>query len=153
MGRINRIKLWFTIFLVGVPALVHALRTGSYVVDPANHSTFWIGPVSTTLPFVFLALLFLAHCERDKRSRSASAVSTFPRSAYWGAAMAWLAMMAFTLFLVSHPPGSKTSSTMAIAVMLTPFFYIPWLLAGYTVGALVGRFWGKWKYTKPLATA
>jgi hypothetical protein len=139
----NRINLWFAILLVAVPALIHALFRGSYVVDPDGYRrTFWIGPISTTIPFVFLALLFLAHCQRYKRSGSVSA--TFPKSAYWGSAMAWLAMIAFTLFVASQPPGPKVSSTMAIAVVMTPFFYVPLLLFPYAFGTIVGRFWSKW---------
>ncbi len=142
MSRTSTINLGFAILLVGVPALINALYTGSYLVNPdGDVRTFWIGPISTTLPFAFLALIFLAHCERYKRNRSALAISTFPRSAYLGAAMAWLAMMAFTLFLHSQTPGPKTSSTMAIAVISTPFFYIPLLLPAYAFGAIVGRLW------------
>jgi hypothetical protein len=60
--------------------------------------------------------------------------------------------MAFTLFLVFQPPGPKISSTMAIAVILTPICYVPLLMFPYAFGALVGRFWSKWEFTKRLTT-
>jgi len=90
MDRTDSIKMWFAIvFLVAIPALVHTLFKGAYVVTsdgrpvqythvklPPNspvegkyvanrddgRRTFWIGPFSSTLPFIFLALLFHAHC-------------------------------------------------------------------------------------------
>jgi uncharacterized membrane protein YhaH (DUF805 family) len=101
-----------------------------------DHGTYWIGPISTTIPYFFLALLFLAHCF-DLKSRSR-------RSAYCGAVMAWVAMMASTVFIIFHIPG-KMTSTMGLAVAFTPFCYIPFLVVPYIVGAIVGRLWTKWK--------
>ena len=135
MNRRDVIKLWFTIvFLIAIPVLVHALFKGAYQMD--NRGTFWIGPISTTVPYLFLTLLFLAHCALLKtKSRE---------SAYCGAIAAWLGMMAFTVFLFLQTPGPKHSSTMGIAVALTPFCYIPFLFLPYIVGAIVGLFWS-WK--------
>jgi hypothetical protein len=135
MNRAEAIKLWFsTVFLVAIPVLVHVLFEGAYVVNPdTSHRTFWIGPVSTTTPYLFLAILFLAHCGRLK--------SKSRRSAYCGAVMAWLGMMGFTIFLVFQTPGPQHSSTMGIAVALTPFCYVPFLFVPYFVGTVVGTCW------------
>jgi len=136
MNRSDAIKWWFaTIFLIAIPALVHALCRGAYKVPPDG--TFWIGPISTTIPYVFLTLLFLAHCF-DLKSKSR-------RSAYCGAIMAWIGMMAFTVFIISHTPG-KMTSTMGIAMGLTPFCYIPSLFSFYIAGTIVDLFWSnKWE--------
>jgi len=122
--------LLFAIVLVAIPAFFHALCKGAY--KPDDLGTFWIGPISTTSPYVFLALLFLAHYPKSQRS------------AYCGASMAWLSMMAFTVFLISQAPGPKISSTMGIAVVFTPFVYIPFLVLPYLVGAIVGGLWTWW---------
>jgi len=133
MGRIGRWSWWFAL-LVGVPALTNWLYCGSYVVDPTNHRTFWIGPIGTTLPFVVLALVFAVHHEWESRRSKAF----IPHSARWGAGAAWLAMMGLTLSLITHPHGPETSSTMAIAVLLTPILYFLLLLIAYPIGALLG---------------
>lgn len=164
----NAVKLLFAlVFLVAIPAMVHALFEGQYVatsdgrpvsyryvelppgspVKGAYVATpdqgrrwYWVGPISNTLPFVFLALLFLAHCGR-LRSRSL-------KSAYYGAVAAWLGMMGFTVYIILHYHSPHLSSTIGIAVMLTPFFYLPFLFVPYAVGSFVGMFWHKWKGEK-----
>ena len=142
MSRIRQ-ELWFSLFLVAVPALVHYLYRGPYAVDlNGDRATFWIGPISTTVPFVFLAGSFLAHCQRYRQRVKDSTPAAFARSAYWGATLAWLSMMGFTLYLTSQAPGPETSSTMGIAVMLTPLFYFPILIGPYLVGAIAQRYWG-----------
>jgi hypothetical protein len=139
MNRKDAIKLWFTIvFLLVIPASVHTLFEGAYVVNPdAYRRTFWIGPVSTTVPYLILTVSFLAHCSMLK--------SHSRRSAYCGAVAAWLGMMAFTIFLIFQNPGPKHSSTMAIAVGLTPFFYIPVLFFSYILGTILDAFWRHWE--------
>lgn len=118
-------------FLITIPTFVHALWMGAY--KPNDLRTFWIGPISTTIPYVVLALLFLAHCFNLK--------SKSQRSAYCGAIMAWLSMMAFTVFLIFQTPGPKLSSTMGIAALFTPFCYIPFLVLPYIIGV-------NWKQTR-----
>jgi len=132
--RKNAIALSFALmFLIAVPVFVHVLCKGAY--KPNDQSTFWIGPVSTTVPYVFLAVLFLAHCAVLK--------SKSRRSAYCGAIMAWLSMMAFTVFLISQTPGPKISSTMVFAAAFTPLFYIPFLVLPYIVGVIASWLWQK----------
>ncbi|MDZ7617468.1 MAG: hypothetical protein U1E05_10715 [Patescibacteria group bacterium] len=135
LRKADAIKWRFAIVvLFAIPVVIHTLCRGAYKVPPDG--TFWIGPISTTMPYVFLALLFLAHCFALKsRSR---------RSAYCGAIMAWISMMAFTVFIVSHTPGRMTS-TMGLAMAFTPVCYIPFLVVPYIIGAIGGRLWTKWK--------
>jgi hypothetical protein len=152
MERANKSRYGFAVLLVAIAALVHTWFTGSYIVDPHGYQrTFWIGPVSTTLPFAFLALAFLVHSERLRRVHRDAA--SFARPAYWGASAAWLAMMAFTAYLIGQTPGPKTSSTMAIALFMTPFCYLPFLVVAYPCGAIAGSLWSKWKNAKRVATA
>lgn len=128
MDRSTRTTLYLAALLVGVPEIVNAIYSGSYVIDPdGNRRTFWIGPISTTVPFVILAIVFFSH----------RAVS---RAAYWGAGAAWLSMMGLTMFLISQAPGPQSSSTMAIAVLFTPICYLPVLVVPYALGTVVGRF-------------
>lgn len=140
-------KSWFVAGLVGVPAFIHTLFTGPYVMAPEGYRrVFWIGPVGTTIPFIFLALVFLVHCEMHKRTVSRSA--TLPRSPYCAATMAWLAMLAFTTFLICQPRG-RISSTIGIAVLFTPFCYIPFLLFPYALRAIAGRLCDKSAHAGP----
>jgi len=132
MGNRSNMLL-FAIVSVAIPAFFHTLCEGAY--KPDDLRTFWIGPISTTIPYVFLAVLFLAHYLNSQRS------------AYCGASMAWLSMMAFTVFVVSQTPGPKISSTMGIAVVLSPFAYIPYLVLPYIVGTIVGELW-TWREKK-----
>ena len=149
--------------LLVIPAAVHYLWEGAYVVtsdgrpvsyryvelppgspvgakyvanpDPGRQG-YWIGPVSSTLPFIFLALLFLAHCF-DLKSRSRM-------SAYCGAIAAWLSMMGFTIFIIAQYRSPHRSSTEGIGIMLAPFRYLPFLFVPYVFGATVGMLWNKW---------
>lgn len=123
----------FALVAVAIPALIHTVWQGSY--QPEGLGTFWIGPVSTTIPFVCLSVLFLAHCYDLEPTRR--------RSAYCGAGLAWICMMALTVLLIFQPPGPKVSSTMGIAVGLTPIIYLPLLAVPYLLGALIGKLWTK----------
>ena len=116
---------------VAIPALVHLFWRGSYMLEGLG--AFWIGPISTTLPFVFLAILFLAHYF-DLKSQSC-------KPAYCGLFLAWPCMMAFTTFIILQTPVPRMTSTMAIAVFLTPFLYIPLIVLPYFAGMLAGDFW------------
>jgi len=130
MNKNNFVDILFALsWLVAVPLFVHALNKGAY--QPEGMGTFWIGPISTTVPYVFLALLFIVH----------SALSRRP--AYCGAGVAWLSMMAFTLFLIFQTPGSDKSSTIGIAVALTPLFYFPLFIVPYVAGTTAGVLWEK----------
>jgi hypothetical protein len=137
-GR-DAIKWWFTIvFLIAIPAWVHTLLKGSFVVNPDRDGwTFWVGPISTTIPYVFLALLFLSHCF-DLKSKSR-------RSAYCGAVMAWVGMMAFTVFLTFQAPGPSRGAFIGLAMGVTDVCYVPFLVVPYIVGTIVGRIWTKRK--------
>ncbi len=121
------------LFLISVPACIHAARNGLYKLN--DDQTFYIGPVSSTLPFVFLALVFLAHC-RDLKNQS-------HKSAYICATISWMAMMSFTGFLLSQNYVPPVSSTTGIAATLTPFFYLPFLFVPYFTGLIAFALWKK----------
>lgn len=146
MQRIFASKFMIADLMVALPAVVHVFCSGSYVLDPVNNNTFWIG-LSTTLPFAALAGLFLVHCAWLGPRRGEPGDRLIPRAAAWGAGVAWTAMMALTVYIVSHPAGPESSSTMAIAVMFTPFFYLPPLIAGYACGAFAGTLSARWPWT------
>jgi hypothetical protein len=139
MQKNNQINFGFAALLIGIPAIFHLEFAGSYIVDPhGDPRTFWIGPISTTLPFVGLAAIFLRHCARATRRGSMIGGTTLP--AYAGAATAWMTMMSLSLFLTSQTPGPSTSSTMGIAVLFTPLFYVPPVVLGYPLGAIAGQY-------------
>jgi hypothetical protein len=121
------------LFLISIPACIHAAWKGLYKVN--EDQTFYIGPISSTLPFVFLALLFLAHCIDLKNSSH--------KPAYICATISWMAMMSFTSFLLSQEYAPPVSSTTGVAVVLTPFFYIPFLFVPYFTGLITFRLWQK----------
>ncbi len=117
---------------VAIPALVHLSWRGFYMLE-GSEGALWIGPISTTLPFVFLAMLFLAHYFNIK--------SQSCKPAYCGLILAWPCMMAFTIFIILQTPAPRMTSTMPINMVLTPFFYIPLVVLPYFVGTLTGDFW------------
>ena len=121
------------LFLVSIPACIHASRKGLYKVN--EDQTFYIGPISSTLPFVFLALLFLAHCI-DLKNES-------HKPAYICATISWMAMISFTGFLLSQDYVPPVSSTTGVAILLTPFFYLPFLFVPYFTGLITFRLWKK----------
>jgi hypothetical protein len=164
MNRTNTVFYYFAIvLLVAIPALVHTFFQGAYVVtsdgkplsytyikpppnspepgkyvvnpDPGRRG-YWVGPISSTLPFIFLALLFLAHCF-DLRS-----TSRLP--AYCGAIAAWISMMGFTLYIIGQYRAPRLSSTTGIGIMLTPFRYLPFFLVPYGLGTIGGKLWNRW---------
>ena len=137
MNRRNAIAVWFAMaFLIAIPASVHVLFEGQYTVKNDLGQwcwTYWVGPVSNTLPYILLALMFLVHCHfLALQSR---------RPAYCGAIAAWLGMMSFTVFIVSQTPNPQISRYGGIVVVMTPFLYIPYLVVPYLVGMAVGVFW------------
>ncbi len=125
----------FALFpLVIIPAMVHLSLQGAYVLNPQGYQrTFWIGPISTTMPYVALSLLFLFHATSTLKRKDSSLFTP-----YLSASLSWLSMMSFTLFLTNQAPGPASSSTMVIAVILTPLFYIPFLIGSYAIGTILG---------------
>ena len=128
----DRIELLFPLVCcVLVPLVANLIFRGSYVIPgPNGGRTFWIGPIGSTLPFIALAVIFAVHagaCEEKS-----------PYPAYVAGALGWLGLAGFTLYLVSQPAGPKSSSTMAVAVLFSPFFYLPYLVVPYVIGAMIG---------------
>ena len=121
------------IVFVVIPIIVHSFFKGSYVIGPEyDRRSFWIDPVGTTLPYIILAVVFFIHSLKLKNKNVSS---------YAGAIMAWFSMMGFTYYLInqaSGSDGSELSSTLGIAIVLTPFFYIFVLAVSYTIGSMIG---------------
>jgi FtsH-binding integral membrane protein len=134
MSKRNSIKYCFAIFfLFGVPALAHFLAGEYYVSHSSDRLTkgFWAQyPISLTIPFLVLAILFLVHCALLKAKSQ--------RSAYSGAIAAWLVMMGVTVYLIAIVPTKIGPTGAALTTGLTPFFYIPFLVVPYLFGALGG---------------
>ena len=123
--------LFAAIVLVLSPAALHSTFEGSYVVNrQGTERVFWIGPISTTIPFVLLAIVFLVHCLTRK------AATHLP--AYTGAVLALIAMTILTYYFISHPRGPDRASTMAIAVFFTPPLYVPIMVISYAIGSFIG---------------
>ncbi len=130
----------FALVTLVAATIVHNIFRGPYFVNYAVGSrlTFWVGPISSTIPFVLLACIFLTHRVISHVRRST------PFSSYTGMTIAWCAMMAFTIFLVGQEPGDKLSSTMALAIGLTPFFYLPIMCIAYVIAitlVAIARCW------------
>ena len=110
-------------------ALLYVSLSGSYVRTTAtDQATYWIGPLSTTIPFLFWAMVTLGigFMQPGNRHHLLSTVN--------GYLMGWIAMTAFSLWIVSFPRGPEVTSTMGIAVVLTPFFFLPIFPVAFAAG-------------------
>ncbi len=128
-------KYAFAILVVGVPGLVHAVFAASHYAG-SNPTLDWFRtwyPVSLTAPFAFLALLFLAHCDWLK--------SKSRQPAYCGTLAALIAMSAVSFYIVFNTPSEADVGPTAasISIILTPFYYLPFLVFAYVPGAIAGR--------------
>ncbi|MES2788844.1 MAG: hypothetical protein V4719_04420 [Planctomycetota bacterium] len=127
--------------IVGVSLLVSVVLffcySGAYVrVTFSDHYTYWIGPVSTTIPFAFWALVTLGVAAMGRK---------WPghlRATSYGYVIGWLAMTALALWIVSLPKGPESSSTMAIAIMLTPMLFAPLFPIFFLLGYFISKFFG-----------
>jgi hypothetical protein len=141
MSKRNSIKYCFAIFfLFGVPALFHFLAGEYYVSRSSDRLTkgFWAQyPISLTIPFLVLAILFLVHCAILKAKSQ--------RSAYSGAIAAWLLMMLISCHLTFVDPFRfAVGPTGAIlTVALTPFAHLSLIIFPYFLGAVGGFAWDK----------
>jgi len=98
--------------------LMHQVYSGAYVRSTlADNYTYFIGVVSTTIPFPFWALVTfcVSMIRRGRPNHSAAMIC--------GYLTGWMGMTAFTLWIVSWPQTFGHSPTMAIAVVLTAFLY------------------------------
>jgi hypothetical protein len=135
-------KFWICVVLVGIPAVAHAANLTRFV-GPSGDVLIRSGmAISATIPYVFLMLVFLAHCDRYERKAARLGLSAFPRSACWGASAAWIAMIWHSIHLIDiASPLQRLSSSMGIAVMLTPLFYLPYLVFPYLAGGIAAGLW------------
>lgn len=98
--------------------LLHQVYSGAYIRStPTGDYMYFIGVVSTTIPFVFWALVTFAVSliRRGWANHSVEMIG--------GYLAGWIGMTAFTFWIVSWPHTIEHSSTMAIAVVLTAVMY------------------------------
>lgn len=101
-----------------VSVLMHQVFAGAYVrATPADNYTYFIGVVSTTIPFAFWALVtFSVSLIRRGRADHGAAMIC-------GYLAGWVGMTCFTFWIVSWPKTFQPSSNMAITVLFTAFLY------------------------------
>ena len=99
-----------------MPFLLHRMLEGGYT---SGSRTFWVGSVSTTVPYLFLFLLTLFDCFLTTRLQKRC---TWPLYSFL---VAWTGMMALTGWIIgTTTKASSSSSTLGIAGMLTPVIYL-----------------------------
>jgi hypothetical protein len=117
--------------------LLHHSFAGAYVYSTASDRyTYWIGPVSTGIPFVFWAVvtIFVASIRPIRREQHDPLLAIL-----CGYIAGWLGMTAFTVWIVSLPRGPEHSSTIGIAVALTPFLFAPIFPILFSLGYFIAR--------------
>ena len=113
-------------------ALLYVSLSGAYVRTTAtDHFTYWIGPLSTTIPFIFWAMVtwLVGSMRQEQRNHLLSTVG--------GYVTGWIAMTAFSFWIVSFPRGPQLTSTMGIAVVMTPFLFVPIFPVAFVAGYFV----------------
>lgn len=118
--KMHEARPWLALFLVPsllTSLLLHQIFSGAYVqATPADSYTYFIGPISTTIPFAFWALVtFLVAMFRRRPSHVAAMIG--------GYLAGWIGMTAFTFWIVSLPQTFSHSSTMSIAIVMTAIMY------------------------------
>lgn len=113
---------------------MHQIYSGAYVHStPADNYTFFIGVVSTTIPFAFWALVtFCVSMIRRGRPNHVAAMIC-------GYLAGWIGMTAFTFWIISWPQTFNHSSTMAIAVGMTAFMYAAIFPVLFPFGYVIAR--------------
>ena len=138
--RTRNLFLFAILFLLGVPGLVHRTFGMHYYYSDGITKVargFWTQfPISLTVPYLLLALLFLLH--------SAFLKDESLKISYCGAIAAWLCMMFLGISLIFRIDSTKIGPTSAsIDVALTPFLFIPFLVLPYFFGAIGGMCWNR----------
>ena len=131
--KLNFIAVGIVITSIIVAIIINTILKGAYVSRTYNNnSTYWIGPVSTTLPYVVLAILTAFElCFKWRQYKSILAPLV-------GLTFGWAAMTTFTIWISSLETGPESSSTMGIAIGLTPIIYMLIFPIPYLVGRKVG---------------
>lgn len=123
--------LWLLLSILLVIVL-NLGATGSHVYNPGNR-VYWIDPITTTLPYIGLLVFTLRSISQNEKNKQSTLL---PIAGYIGA---WLSMVIFTLWLIFLEPGPSNSSTMGIAILFTPLFFLAAALPGYIVGLIIFR--------------
>lgn len=131
--KLNFMAASAVIASVIIALIINAALKGAYVNRAYNNnSTYWIGPVSTTLPYGLLAILTAFDLSFKRRQHK----SLFPPLV--GLACGWLAMTTFKIWISFLEAGPEYSSTMGIAICLTPIIYTMIFPIPYFVGKKIG---------------
>ena len=78
-----------------ISAILHISYSGAYVyITPSDRSTYWIGPVSTSIPFVFWAIVTICVALMNQ-SQPRQMIATIV-----GYSTGWIAMTAFVFGLI-----------------------------------------------------
>lgn len=125
-------SIWFLVSIL-VALIINLGATGSHVYNPGNR-VFWIDPFTTTLPYVALLVITLRYLSKHEKNNLGIVQ---PVCAYIGS---WISMVIFTFWLISLEPGPRHSSTMGIAILFTPMFFLASAIPGYMVGWVFGSF-------------
>jgi len=120
--------------------LLHQIYSGAYVRSTrAENYTYFVGVVSTTIPFAFWALVTftVSLIRRGRPNHSASMIC--------GYLAGWIGITAFTFWIVSWPQTFGHSSTMAIAIVLTAFLYAAIFPILFPFGYFIARVVLHWR--------
>jgi hypothetical protein len=134
--------LFAIIVLVTIPASVHVITSIDHAarcVSPVARWYWTSMPVSVTIPYVSLALMFGLHCLSIDKTQSR-------RAAYCGAILAWSIMMWFSVraLCLSDSQIERVGPTGAtLGLYLGPFFAIGYVIVIYAIGAYVGSLSGR----------
>lgn len=131
--KLYKFLSFYLIFLF-IAFMVNIFKEGAYVSQSdKDRNTYWIGAIGTTVPFLILSVVAtLDILSGWKRNQS----QWLP---FAGFLCGWLAMMLLTLWIVNLDPFSGISSTMGIAILMTPFIYLVLFPIPYLSGRLLCR--------------
>lgn len=116
-------------------ALLYDSLSGAYIrATSTDHFTYWIGPLSTTIPFIFWAMVtwIVGSKRQGQRNHVLSTAG--------GYVTGWMAMTAFGFWIVSFPRGPQATSTMSIAVVTTPFLFLSFFPVAFVAGYFITHF-------------
>jgi hypothetical protein len=120
------------LILLFIAFMVNVFTEGAYISQSGkDKNTYWIGAIGTTIPFLILAFVtFLDILNGWKQNKNLWL-------AFSGFLCGWLSMMSFTFWIINLEQFSGISSTMGIAVFLTPIVYVFLFPFPYLLGRLL----------------
>ena len=142
MTKIEKIYPFLSLYLVLLffVFVVNVFKEGAYI-SQSDHdkSTYWIGAVGTTIPFLVLAFVTALDILNGWKRNQNLWLS------FSGFFCGWLSMMSFTLWIINLEQFSGISSTMGIAVLFTPVVYLLLFPVPYCLGRLFCMLLLRWQ--------